>query len=290
MIPKTVFILINLFCITLSSYMAVDGVYGNLATRLSAPLERTDRKAYDIADTGVSHRPLSAYRKVVERDLFDTRAADAAPTDDKVDTSALEETKLNLKLWGTVTGGEDGEYAVIEDVKAREQNLYRAGDAVQTATVKGIFREKVVLSVDGQDEILQMEDFESGKRTLRPGGSPARASTARTGAIRAQRISLRRSYIEQSMQDMASLMTQVQIQPHMEDGVPAGLSLSSIKPNSIFRRMGLRNGDVIVGVDGREIATVDDALRMVDSLKSSSNLSLQLKRRGREKNIEYRIR
>jgi general secretion pathway protein C len=42
------------------------------------------------------------------------------------------------------------------------------------------------------------------------------------------------------MTDMASLMTQVQIQPHMENGVPAGLSLSSIKPNSIFRRMGLQ--------------------------------------------------
>lgn len=290
MIPKAAFILINLACITLSSYMVVDGVYGNLAARLAAPPERIVQKAYSIDDTGVSQRPLPAYKKVVERDLFDTRADAAVPAAGNVDTSTLEETKLNLKLWGTVTGSEDGDYAVIEDIKAREQNLYRVGDAVQTATVKGIFREKVILSVKGQDEILQMEDFESGKRAIRPGGLPARGTAARTGTRRAQRISLRRSYIEQSMQDMASLMTQVKIQPHMEDGVPAGLSLSSIKPNSIFRRMGLRNGDVIVGVDGSEISTVDDALRMVDSLKSSANLSLQLKRRGREKNIEYRIR
>ncbi|BBO72820.1 general secretion pathway protein GspC [Desulfosarcina widdelii] len=289
MIPKIVFILINLACITLSSYMVVDGVYGNLAGRLSATPQRIVQKAYSVDDTDVSRRPLSAYKNVVERDLFDTRA-DAAPAARKVDTSTLEETKLNLKLWGTVIGGDDGEYAVIEDVKSREQNLYRVGDAVQTATVKGIFREKVVLSVNGQDEILQMEEFESGKRTFKPGGLPARGPVAGTGATRAQRISLRRSYLEQSMQDMASLMTQVKIQPHMEDGVPAGLALSSIKPNSIFRRMGLRNGDVIVGVDGSEISTVDDALKMVDSLKSSSNLSLQLKRRGREKNIEYRIR
>jgi general secretion pathway protein C len=54
--------------------------------------------------------------------------------------------------------------------------------------------------------------------------------------------------------------------------------------------MGLRNGDIISGVDGTEISSVDDALRLVDSLKSASTLSLQLKRRGREKNIEYRIR
>jgi general secretion pathway protein C len=135
-----------------------------------------------------------------------------------------------------------------------------------------------------------MQELQSGKSSVRPGGLPARTPARATGGVRAQRISLRRSYIDQSMTDMASLMTQVQIQPHMEDGVPAGLSLSSIKPNSIFRRMGLRNGDVITGVDGNEITSVDDALKLVDNLKSSSNLSVQLKRRGREKNIEYSIR
>jgi general secretion pathway protein C len=72
--------------------------------------------------------------------------------------------------------------------------------------------------------------------------------------------------------------------------VPSGLALSSIKPNSIFRRMGLRNGDVITGVDGREISSVDDALRLVDNLKSASTVSVQLKRRGRQKDIEYHIR
>jgi general secretion pathway protein C len=92
------------------------------------------------------------------------------------------------------------------------------------------------------------------------------------------------------MTDVASLMTQMQVKPHMEDGLPAGLALSNIKPNSIFRRMGLRNGDIITGVDGNELSSVDDALKLVDDLKSSSGLSLQLKRRGQEKNIEYSIR
>jgi len=289
MIPNAIFILINLACITLSSYVVVDGVYGTLAARLTATPQRSGQHAYSVANTGTSRPPLSAYKTVRERNLFSTRSS-SAPVDRQVDPTTLEETKLNLKLWGTVSGSSDGDYAVIEDVKAREQNLYRVGDAVQTATLKDIYREKVVLSVNGKDEVLQMQDLKSGQAAVRPGRLPARGSEAGTGTIRAQRISLRRSYIEQSMQDMASLMTQVQIQPHMEDGVPAGLSLSSIKPNSIFRRMGLRNGDVITGVDGNAISSVDDALKMVDSLKSASNLTVQLKRRGRQKNIEYRIR
>lgn len=289
MIPKAIFISVNLVCIAVAAYVAVDGFYGTISARLTQKPLSAQQDVFQVGNTDTTRRPLSAYKAVLDRNLFNTRSA-SAPQTEKVDVDSLEETKLNLKLWGTVSGTEDGDYAVIEDVKAREQNLYRTGDAIQTATVKEIFREKVVLTVNGKDEILQMQELTSGKTISRPGGLPTRGQTASSGRVRAQRISLRRSYIEQSMTDMASLMTQVQISPHMEDGVPAGLSLSSIKPNSIFRRMGLRNGDVITGVDGAEISSVDDALKLVDNLKSSSKLSVQLKRRGREKNIEYSIR
>lgn len=289
MIPKAIFTLINLVCITVAAYILVDGIYGTIAARLVQRPLSTQQDVFRVGDSDTTRLPLSAYKAVLDRNLFDTRSA-TAPQPEKVDVESLEETKLNLKLWGTVSGTDEGDYAVIEDVSAREQNLYRSGDAIQNATVKEIFREKVVLTVNGKDEVLQMQELSSGPGTYRPGGLPVRAAAPSIGATRAQRISLRRSYIEQSMTDIGSLMTQVQIQPHMENGVPSGLALSSIKPNSIFRRMGLRNGDVITGVDGNEISTVDDALKLVEGLKSSSNLSVQLNRRGRGKNIEYSIR
>jgi general secretion pathway protein C len=287
--PKAIFTVFNLICITAAAYFAVDGSYGYITARLASQPTSAQQPVYRVDDTNPAHQPLSAYDAVLDRNLFNTRSA-AEPRNEKVDVASLEETKLDLRLWGTVSGTKDGDYAVIEDVKAREQDLYRTGDTIQSAMVKEIFREKVVLTVDGKDEVLQMQDLQSGKSTVRRGRLPAGEGAPTTSSVRAQRISLRRSYIDQSMTDVASLMTQVKIQPHMENGVPAGLALSSIKPNSIFRRMGLRNGDVITGVDGNEISTVDDALRLVDNLRSSSNLSVQLKRRGRDKNIEYRIR
>ena len=288
--PKAIFTIVNLICITIMAYFVVDGFYAGVTAKLASHPTAAKEPVYQVNEANAPRQPLSAYTAVLERNLFDTRTATAKPKNEKVDIASLEETKLNLKLWGTVSGSTDGDYAVIEDVKAREQDLYRTGDTIQTAVVKEIHREKVVLTVDGKDEVLQMQDLESGKSIGRSRVATAGRSASPIRARRAQRISLRRSYIDQAMTDVASLMTQVKIQPHMEDGIPAGLSLSSIKPNSIFRRMGLRNGDVITGVDGNEISTVDDALRLVDNLRSSSSLSVQIKRRGREKDIEYRIR
>ncbi|NNL43280.1 MAG: PDZ domain-containing protein, partial [Desulfobacterales bacterium] len=68
-----------------------------------------------------------------------------------------------------------------------------------------------------------------------------------------------------------------------------GLMLSSIQRGSIFRRMGLRSGDVITGVNGSNLVSVDDALKLYENMKSSSNMSIEIKRRGRNRTIDYNI-
>ena len=84
-------------------------------------------------------------------------------------------------------------------------------------------------------------------------------------------------------------MKDVRIQPHFKDGQPDGFRLTGVKPNSFFHEMGFKSGDIITGVDGKNIESVDDAFKLYQSLQSSSNVQLQLKRKGREKTINYKF-
>ncbi len=104
-----------------------------------------------------------------------------------------------------------------------------------------------------------------------------------------QNITLQRSMVEESFNDMNKLMTEIAITPNMEDGQPNGLSLNRISPNSIFRRMGLRNGDVLMGVNGEPIQSPEDAMRMYNSIKSSGEVQVQVKRRGQDRTIIYNL-
>ena len=294
--------IINLLCLTAAAYLGVNLFYQALERRLATTPVVTAAVIPQARETKVRPQTESHYRLILDRNLFKTKAV-AAPVPEKaktLDLAALEQTQLKLKLWGTVAPpgetSQDGKaskaYAVIADTTLRQQNLYRKGDSVQNAKIKAILREKVVLTVDGKDEVLEMEKLESGKGgpVRRAVSSSSVSAASSSGATRAQRITLKRSLIEDSIKDITKLMTQVKITPHMEDGVPNGLALSNIQPNSIFRRMGLRNGDVLMGVDGQQIQSVDDALRLYDSLQTAENVKVDLKRRGRDKAIEYRVR
>ncbi len=276
---------VNLTLITLGAYFGAGLFYQvwGLRTQSTTPQPLPQVKASTAQST--ASKPYAAYRPIQQRDLFKTqKSAKTQAREAKINIEEMEETKLQLKLWGTVTGDADRSYAVIEDTKKREQNLYRVDDSVQDATLKAIFRAKVVLTVNGQDEVLAMEELaQSPSRQSRPTRIINRQIAA--GPNRTQRVSLRRNMIDNAIQDVSKLMTEIKILPHDD-----GLALSDIKPNSIFRRMGFRNGDVLRTVDGQEIRSVDDALKLYESLKSADNVSVVLQRRGRDRTINYNIR
>lgn len=290
-IQRTILI-INLAIIALAAYFGVSLFYKITAFQLKAEKIPVDAPDAVIAVKNTGHRPFDDYRPILTRDLFKTSKTPAPATAKKeVNLDDMEQTQLNLKLWGTVTGSEEQAYAVIEDTQKREQNLYRVGDSIQNAVVKMIRRAKVVLQVDGRDEVLAMEEIQQGSSSSRRSVSRSRpAMPSRESGMRTQRVSMRRSMINDAINDVTKLMTQVKIQPHMEDGQPNGLAISNIKPNSIFRRMGLRNGDVLKKVEGQDIQTVDDALRLYDSMKSADRVSVVIERRGSLRNIDYSIR
>jgi general secretion pathway protein C len=68
------------------------------------------------------------------------------------------------------------------------------------------------------------------------------------------------------------------------------LALSNIKGDSIFARLGLRDGDIVQGVNDRPIRSPDDIVSFYNNLTSASSMSLQINRRGQGRTINYRIR
>jgi general secretion pathway protein C len=208
----------------------------------------------------------------------------------ELDVEKLKQTEMKLKLWGTSTGRNGRTYAVIEDQKTRAQELYRSGEAIQNATVKLVLREKVVLTVGGRDEVLIQEEpgviKGGGPRGGRAdAGLPVRPPEAEP----VQQVMVSPEQVEEAMENFGDLLNQATFRPHLEDGKPAGISITGIRPNALFRKLRLRNGDIITGVNGQSIVSIDDAMKIFGGLSADSPIQVQVKRRGQEETLEYRI-
>ncbi|MBW1777092.1 MAG: PDZ domain-containing protein [Deltaproteobacteria bacterium] len=227
--------------------------------------------------------PLSAYQSILRRNLFqvETKAASiAGPKTSPVATA--QSTSLDLRLWGTATFSGGNGFAVIEDVPSRQQALFAVGEKIRDATLRAILRDRVILSVRGEEQVLRMEDPKSLPERMPPVPVSAPSPTSKE-------ITLSRSQIDDAIQNVHELMTQIKIRPHFLDGKPEGLAVGGISSDSIFSRMGLQNGDIITGVNGEQIMTVDDALKLYQSIKSGSRVNVDVKRAGKRQTLVYQI-
>lgn len=300
MVQKSLTIM-NLLLIAAAVFLFVETFYTIVEYRLDAltvaavgsgkmPDRETDSgpsRSNEPADN-----PESAdYAVIYEKDLFHTeQKADADQEIEPSELDKMDKTELNLRLWGTITDTSGKSYAVIEHKKKREQNLYQKGDKVDQARIKVILRKKVVLSVNGKDEVLELEELVDQSGRVSDQGTSDDRDTDISSGSEGGPVNIDREEISEAMQDVNKLMRQVRVRPHFgEDGSPDGIMLSGIRGESIFEDMGLESGDIIKTINGRRIRSVEDAMQFYESLKDASEVELEIQRSGSQQTIEYRI-
>jgi general secretion pathway protein C len=105
-----------------------------------------------------------------------------------------------------------------------------------------------------------------------------------------RRYEIKRGTLELALGNLASLARSVRVRPEVRDGKAFGFRLFAIRADVPFAKLGLRNDDVLVSINGLDLATPERALDAYGKLKESPRLGLGLLREGHETTQEYTIR
>lgn len=225
--------------------------------------------------------PADAYRIIPERNLFGTTTKTVA---DKPAAAQQQDITLLIDLKGTVAGEARYGFAIIEEKGTRKQRLVKAGDVIAGTKVVRIKRNAVDLLVDGQKRTLKMAEMQEGTILPPPAAGAAATSVPASPAV------LNRDEVVARLQDMGSMLRQAQIRPNFNAGVPDGFLISSIQAGSLYQKMGVIDGDIIQGIDGRKIQTAEDVMSLFNTLKSASTMALSIRRGGRQETLNYQFR
>lgn len=241
------------------------------------PAAKADVRMQPVA---MVQEPIGAYRVIPERNLFGTVAETVAqsPTAQRVDA------ELPFDVKGTVAGTGRYGFAIIEEKGTRKQRLVKVGNVVFDAKVIRIKRNAVDVLVAGKERTLKIVETKEAPN-LPPQGKPAAVeATAPPGSV-----VIPRSEVDAALQDMGKMLSQAQVRPYFNAGVPDGFIIGSIRPGSLYQRMGIANGDIIQEVNHQRIQTADDVMGLMDTIKSGSSLSLGIKRQGKSETLNYQF-
>jgi general secretion pathway protein C len=269
---KTLYTLALIALLTVSAYFladTVDAMIGrslDAAPKFTTPLER-DRPVLE------PRRELSDFSSILERGLFgEGKGPSSGP--------AVEAT--NYKLIGTIEG-ESFSGAVLED--STGQAFYRIHqklpDGSQIVMVK---RDRVTLqrSEGSKVDIVIVDDAK-----IVSGQAP--------NSDLVKRVSDSKYMVDQremlaSTENMSQILTQARALPFMEQGKTVGFRISEITPNSIYEKIGLKNGDVIQKVNSQEVDDPAKFFQLYQGLRTEKYIAIDLIRNGARQTLNYEIR
>jgi len=160
----------------LATLLAAGGVelfyrsLGSLMTTDDAQPGQTNLPTLGAASLGLPPLPGSPaksmtakedYSIISSRNLFGKAQSKNSTKTASKKEPVLTTTSLDLVLLGTVTGKAGDKRAFIRDKKNKNQDIYYKGDAIANALIKDILRGKIILTFNGKDEVLLMEESKS---------------------------------------------------------------------------------------------------------------------------------
>ena len=260
---------------------------------------------------------------ILKRNLFDSSRTGQAPTLEE-DESGFAATELDLYLSATLVADSPEQslaLMVSKDGKDRPQ-VYGPGDTLkggaeiieirgrthaglkntkdkahdrhqrlQLGLTDAAYRQPSVLIQNGdKTEVLWMTGQGYGKNA-----DPKAASTSTTEELVTKagpnKFIVAQSLIDQITADPEALTGKVRVSAHKgADGQVDGFRLSGIRRRSLFKQLGIKNGDIVHTVNGQLLSDANAAANAYRSLAGTSNFTFEVTRRNERQTFEYEVR
>ena len=266
-----------LLAITILSYEAI----GLLYKLISFPLtNQTATSRNNISSSGTTdnfqHNQLQDYGIIIERNIFLSTLNAVSDKQSEGEHFDSEQKITDFDLKGTVVCNSSFGFIFIEERDTHKQKLYRLGDNIGAAKLIKITRNTATLRIDGRETTLKVKATLEG--SLLP-NSPSSATS--------KNMTLSKKTVNENLSDLKSIMSQAVMRPYLNKGVQEGLIISNIAPNSLYEKMGLQNGDILIDVNNKPLQSADNLLQTVNLMQSGSSIDLNVKRNGKIETINY---
>jgi general secretion pathway protein C len=217
------------------------------------------------------------YKPILDSGFFKIAGADSA-AGGAPGSSAISD----LQLLGTISGPPSIARALIKKNTEKDPVIFRLYGTVYGYKLVAIDNAKVYLKSSDRVEVIDMFAAPGADASGKP-ASPA----GQEGKVK-QTIS--RAELQQKvLNNMDNALQGLRAGPHRVDGKIQGYKLFRVQPTSILYRLGARNGDIVMRVNGHPVDSTEKLYKMWQNIQGESKITVDLDRGGKLINYDFSI-
>lgn len=204
------------------------------------------------------------------------------------DVTDAPETKLNLLLSGVVSSSDPSVGAAVIQYR-NSQSTYGVGDKIEgtQVTLDEIYSDRVIIKNRVTRETLMLDgvDFEEANRLREQNKAITSESTSVQGPRQITNVaptaqpSVDVVAIQRKLRDDPSSFADfVRLTPHVRDGMRIGFRLSPGNDPTLFKEVGLQDGDIVIEMNGYDLSDTVQALEAAALINEAQSLDFEVLR------------
>jgi general secretion pathway protein C len=236
-----------------------------------------------------------------QRDMFCSECTPPVTVATSTDSSSIQETSLPLSLLATNVGLEDDDsYATIINTSNQHQGAYSIGDPIPGATGKVTEIHYKYVEFENSGHIERLSLAGATPPVVAKNDTPAAGEGSGDdmqamidGGIKKiddNHYEISKDLVDKVLLNPMGFTKGARVVPAMANGKPNGFKLYSIRPGSVYAKLGLENGDTLSSINGMDLTTAEKALEVYTKLRDATTLEVGLTRRNKPDTITYSIR
>ena len=305
---------LNLLFVALGSYFVASAVNAVVARHIREVPSLDDLPAptpRQSASEGPQRQALSA---LAERNLLALKRENLGPATESsgqpsavsgrdFTESELQPCSISSTLRATIVADQpEWSMALLVNNASRDPQMYTINEGGNQ-----IADDAYLVAIRSREVVVRRRDhFErcSGEGDLPAPNAPTPVVSAygdeppppipgdMTGVTKLSETDYRvdRAEVDRALGNLNEVATQARLVPSFKNGKPNGFKIFSIRSGSIYAKIGLQNGDVILKINGFEMNSPDRALEVYTKLRDATSLTIETLRRGQQMTMNYAIR
>lgn len=243
----------------------------------------------------------SQFSAITNRNLFSSLgiipdAITANRTSEKKEADPIP-SNLPLNLIGTLVHSNPEKSIAAIEVKSKSMTgSYVTGAEIENlAKVEKVERTRVYIrnSNTGAMEYIEMKSankvsFDTAKTTA----APVKTGGGEVVSTGTNQFQIKRADLLKYTNDLSSVLMQARAVPNRDPntGEINGFRILDMQPGSIYEQLGLQRMDVLKGVNGEPIDSIQKAMEMYNTLKNGNQVKLQIERGGKSDTFTYDVK
>ena len=230
------------------------------------------------------NKSIQEYEALLQNNPFGVSAGSVKQGHFQGDQAAFSD----IKLVGTISGSDKNGYAVFIGGDGK-QSMFKIGETVfGLGELERVEKNSVFIHKNGKlikigmPVQLTLSDMQASKGT-----------TGIAGPV--QSVGKGEYIIDQkavlvALDNPAQIMTDAKLIPNMVKGKLDGFILQEIRKASLYDKLGMKNGDILLRINDSNISNPENALQTFMALKGMDKVQLDIIRNGNRVTLNYQIR